>query len=146
LPQIKGSVLLGTLKYIKEVAGPSGTDAILDAMPSEDVAVFEKRVLASTWYPYAGYAALLQATDETLGEGDRSMMPAVGRFAAVQDFGSILRVISIFTSPGAVLDRATFFWNRYCDTGKSVLISRSKGEAHWRSRSSRTSACTTATS
>ena len=63
MPRIKGSLLLGALKFVKHAQVPGGIPALLATMPPEPAAPFASPILASEWYPDESYRGLLRALD-----------------------------------------------------------------------------------
>jgi predicted hydrocarbon binding protein len=125
MAQIKGTAIRGALKFVKQSGHPGGIPAVLAELPPAEKAVFQSRILTASWYPYEVYAALLAVVDRRLGRGDLTLMKELGRHAVRQDAGTVLKIISIFTSVEAVHARGAMFWSRYCDTGELQVIESS---------------------
>ena len=117
MAKIKGTAIRGALKFVKESGHPGGIAAVLANLPEGASEHFKRQILSGIWYPYEAYSELLRAIDQEVGRGDLSIMPEVGRFAALQDSGSILRIITTFFSVEKLLERISFFWRRYSDEG-----------------------------
>lgn len=129
MAKIKGSAIRGALKFVKESEGPVEIPDILERLSPEAAPVFEQRILTADWYPYAAYAELLRTIDGHLGRGDLSLMPELGGFLAEQDVKGVLRVIATFTSVESLVSKGGWFWSRYCDTGRSVVLEAEPGRA-----------------
>jgi hypothetical protein len=117
MPQIKGTMIRGALKFIKHCQYPGGIPAVIASLPAEPAAVFAAPILASEWYPYPAYSGLLAAIDRQVGRDDLSLMPTLGRFAARQDLSGVFKVISVLASIPRILQSSSIFWSRYCDAG-----------------------------
>lgn len=126
MAQIKGTAIRGALKYVKESGFPGGIPAIVVELPEAVQSIYDRKILTSEWYPYEAYTELLRLVDRRLGRGDLSLMPELGLFAAHQDVGTVLKIVSIFTSVQSLLHRGPFFWSRYCDEGEPELVDSSK--------------------
>lgn len=122
MPQIKGTMLRGALKFIKHSQHPGGIPAVVAKLPGAAAATFAQPILASEWYPYEGYAALLGAIDRQVGRDDLSLMPTLGRFAARQDLSGVFKVISVLASIPRILQSSSIFWSRYCDAGEFDIV------------------------
>jgi hypothetical protein len=117
MPQVKGTLLLGALKFIKHSQHAAGIPGVLAALPAEAMPAFARPIVAAQWYPYASYTGLLRAIDACLGSGDGAMMPVLGRFAARHDLAGVFKVISALASIPRILQSSSVFWSRYCDAG-----------------------------
>ena len=117
MAQIKGFVIRGLLKYVKQSGHPGGIPGILDKLPEALRPTFKLKILNGSWYPYDAYAGLLEVVDREIGDGELSIMPEIGRFAARQEAGSIWKLVTYFSSVETLLQRSTLFWPRYCDQG-----------------------------
>jgi hypothetical protein len=117
MPQIKGTMLRGALKFIKHAQHPGGIPAVVATLPPESASTFARPLLASEWYPYQAYSALLAAIDREVGRDDLALMPTLGRFAARQDLSGVFKVISVLASIPRILQSSSIFWSRYCDAG-----------------------------
>jgi hypothetical protein len=126
MAQIKGTAIRGLLKHVKESAYPGGIAAVIAELPPETRKVFDQRILASSWYPYAAYADLLPLIARHLGSG-RDPLATLGRWLAKQDAGTTFKVVSLFASVETMLQRGHMFWSRHCDTGRFETFEVQKG-------------------
>lgn len=117
MTKIKGTALRGTLKFIKTSGFPGGIPAALDRLPASTRGVFDRTILAGEWYPYESYAGLLEVVRDGHGLDPEPAMHAMGRFAARQDVSGVFKVISVLASVERILQGASHFWSRYCDSG-----------------------------
>jgi len=58
-------------------------------------------------------------------------MREIGRFTGTRDVGGILRIVSAFASPEAVVVRGfgawgQSYWSRFCDTGRVSLLTHGR--------------------
>lgn len=125
--QIKGFAVRGLLKYVKRHAREGGIRAFLADLREEDAALFDQRVLSSSWYPYATFTVLLEAIDRKLGTGDLSYLERVGESSGREDAGTIFKVVLTLASIERVIAIAPPFWKRYCNRGWFEPVSVSPG-------------------
>lgn len=122
MTQIKGGALRGSLKFIKTSGFPGGIPAALERVPASVRGVFDRPILASDWYPYEAYVALLDVIREGHGLDPEPAMRTLGRFAARQDIAGVFKIISVFASVERILQSASTFWSRYCDSGSFDIV------------------------
>lgn len=122
MTQIKGTAIRGTLKFVKTHGFPGGIPAALERVPHEIRPIFDRPILASEWYPYEAYVALLEIVRHEHGLEPEQAIHTLGRFAARQDLGGVFRIISVFASVERILQSASTFWSRYCDTGSFDIV------------------------
>jgi hypothetical protein len=126
MAQIKGTALRGLLKFAREGGHPGGIPGALAALPDATRAHFDRKILASAWYPYEAYAGLLTVFAPG-GTRSDAQLHQLGRWLAVQDAGTTFKVVSLFASVETMLQRAGLFWSRHCDTGTFETTSIQKG-------------------
>lgn len=130
MAQIKGTAVRGLLKHAKE-AVPGGIPALLAALPPPQRALFDQRILASSWCPYEAYTALLAALvrDQPPGAAREGYLHRLGRWAAGQDAGTTFKIVAMFASVETMLQRADLFWSRHCDSGtfETTVIQKGSG-------------------
>lgn len=119
MARIKGFALRGLLKSVKDSGG--SIPDVLAAVPDADRMSFSRSIVASEWYPYAAFVALVRAIDGIQGKGDLLHARELGRAAAVRDLGGTFRIISAVASPKFLIERGHMFWSKYCDTGRLTL-------------------------
>jgi hypothetical protein len=128
MAQIKGTAVRGLLKHAKE-SYPGGIDAVLATLAAPTRALFDQRILASSWCPYPAYTGLLAALADRHREGREraTYLHELGRWAAAQDAGTTFKIVSMFASVETMLQRASLFWSRHCDTGVFETTDVQKG-------------------
>jgi hypothetical protein len=122
MASIKGFAIRGLLKSVKERGGSIA--AVIAALPEAERASFARPIVASAWYPYAAFAALVRAIDRIQGKGDLTYARELGRAAAGRDLGGTFRIISAMASPRFLVERGHMFWGKYCDAGTLRLKMR----------------------
>jgi hypothetical protein len=126
MAQIKGTALRGLLKHAKEGGHPGGIAGAVGELPTATRAIFGQKVLASAWYPYEAYADLLEVLAGRTHES-AAHLRELGRWLAMQDAGTTFKVVALFASVETMLQRASLFWARHCDTGTFETIDVQKG-------------------
>ena len=102
---------------------------MLDTLAPSDRALFESRILTSSWYPYRTFTSLLEAIDRETptanGEGNHrgpSRMFRVGEFSGSQDAGTIFKIVMTLSSVERVISACPRFWKRYCTEGAFEVL------------------------
>jgi hypothetical protein len=131
MPQIKGAAIRGVLKFVKHAGGKVTIPDVIAELPPAQRANFDHTILSGEWYPVSAYDELLTVVDRTIGSGDLTLMPRLGRYAARQDISGIFKIISVLASIPRILQSASTFWSRYHDTGhfEIVELESSRGTA-----------------
>lgn len=122
MAQIKGSSIRGALRFVKESGYAGGTRALVARLPSTVRPIFDRPILAGSWYPYEAFGELLATVDAELGRGDRSLMRQLGHDAAKKDVSGAFQFVRIFTSLSKIAPKAHTFWPRVCDSGRFELL------------------------
>jgi hypothetical protein len=126
MAQVKGTALRGLLKYAKEGGHAGGIGGLVAVLPPESRAVFGQRILASGWYPYTAYTDLLAGLVGPARDHSAQLIQ-LGRWLATQDAGTTFKVVALFASVETMLQRASLFWTRHCDTGVFETVDVQKG-------------------
>jgi hypothetical protein len=116
VPKAKGTNMLHMRSFVERTYGPSEWKRVLDALTSSDRDVV-MQLTPIGWYDLGTQHRLLRTIDATLGKGDLSLVPVVGRYEADQDLSTVHRLFVRFTSPAYVLQKSGEYWRRFYDTG-----------------------------
>lgn len=127
MARIKGFAIRGLLRYVKTSSRPGGIPAVLARLPAPFAEHFKSQVNSSAWYPYEVFGALLRSVDATLGKGDLALVREIGLRSAVEDSGTIFKIIATIASVETIVRRSPIFWQKYCDTGLIDVIEVEKG-------------------
>jgi hypothetical protein len=113
----KGTNMLHMRSFVERTYGPSDWQRVLDSLvPSDRDVVTQLTPIG--WYDLGTQHRLLRTIDATLGKGDLSLVPVVGRYEADQDLSTVHRLFVRFTSPAYVLEKSGEYWRRFYDTGR----------------------------
>lgn len=130
--QISGRALLGVIKYSKVLAGADGPGALLSTLAEGERRIFVKPIRGGRWYPYRVYRKLLETIKVWPGLGDSDPLLDFGRWALAHDAGTVLKILSVFTSVDGLVHRGfgswgSFLWSRHCDAGEVFLADSGPG-------------------
>lgn len=122
MAKIKGFAIRGLFRYLKE-RHPGSIPTVISDLPSETQKDLERPVISSNMYRYEIFGQLLRAIDKRFGKGDLMLCRDIGDFAAQQDISGMFKMMLSVFSPKTTLERANLVWQKYCDTGKLVVVS-----------------------
>ena len=129
--QAKGTNLHHMFTWVEQRFGSEAWEKVL-ARLSPDDQTQARNVLPVRWYDLGLQHRVLRALDETLGQGDGTLVDAVGRYEADQDLSVIHRVFMRMASPSYILERSRDYWERFYDTGEwrveRISETRTRGE------------------
>lgn len=112
-PEVRGSAFLGVLGFIRDSAGPEALTRVIDSGGRAARAVFSERIRKLGWYPYAGYAAFLEAADRELGSGDLRYCVRLGREASRRDLNTVFRFFTQFYGAPRLIRACSRVWPHY---------------------------------
>jgi hypothetical protein len=112
--EIKGTVLLDTLKAIKARGGEAQMAAILASLDEASRKVFDSPIQASSWYPLDAFTKFLEADIRETANGDREVLIRRSEKVIESQLRGIYKIFVAFGSPGFVITRisavhATYF-------------------------------------
>ena len=77
MPNVKGSVLLSRLDFVRAHFGEEGVARLLEALPDKDRRVVTK-MLPAQWYPFSFGERIDAAVMKVLGGGDPATFHRLG--------------------------------------------------------------------
>jgi len=103
---VKGSLLLGLLKYTREKLGAEGREKLLKSLGDEDRAVFFKSADSSEpaiislaeWYPHKTFKNFMDALIREVGKGDVNLSKEIGRWAGERDMDPNKGLYTFYTT------------------------------------------------
>jgi predicted hydrocarbon binding protein len=122
--QVKGVVILNAKAYVVAHYGDEGWARVTKALAREDREVIDAMISVG-WYDVQMYDRINRAIEGELGRGDKSLMIAIGRYAAEHDLTTIHRVFLRVANPAYVLEKSTEFWRRFQDSGTWSIVRES---------------------
>lgn len=133
--RIKGNALLGALAWVSLRFGTEARAEMVESVAATWPDVFDRRLRATRSYPYDAYRDLLAAVESLLEtRASTETLYDIGRWTGDRDVGGILRIVAVFATPEAVVNRGfnswgRAYWSRFCSAGTVRLADSRKGGA-----------------
>ena len=127
MSKAKGTNMLHMRSFVERTYGAAPWQSVLAALTDADRAVVSTLTPAG-WFDLDTQHRLLRCIDRTIGNGDLSLVPVIGRYEADQDLSTVHRLFVRFTSPAYVLQKSGEYWRRFYDTG-TWKVERGNGTA-----------------
>ncbi|MBO6935210.1 MAG: hypothetical protein JJ863_09540 [Deltaproteobacteria bacterium] len=113
----KGSNMHYMRSFVLQRWGADAMERVLAELEPHEAA--EVRALVPmTWHDLALQHRLLRTIDRVLGDGDGSLVPAIGRYEADRDLKIVIRLVLRLANPAFVLEKAGEYWRRFYDQGR----------------------------
>jgi hypothetical protein len=112
-PEVSGRALLGLLAFAKERGGHKAIADVVSSLDRESAAVFDERIQALRFYPYATYVALLEALRRRFAKPRDAFFQRVGASAGERDLGTMFKVYVALASPERLIRSCTRVWSSY---------------------------------
>ena len=125
---VKGSVLEVRFRWVEKHHGPPGLDKLLRSLHAEDRALYEKVILASSWYPFGAFVRVNEAIDRAFGAGDLALIPDIARWAADENLPTLYKFFYKVGSVSFILGMASRLWRVNYDAG-SLEVDAGDGAA-----------------
>ncbi len=140
---VKGSLLLGLLKYTGEKLGAEGRDNLLKGLDDEDRAVFYKSADSSDpkiislaeWYPYKAFNNFMNAIIREIGKGDVNLCREIGHWSAEKDLDPEKGIYRFYTTDAFKADvtlvyktSTSVIWEQMYNKGKLEAEEIEKGK------------------
>ena len=116
MSNVKGSVLLSRLDFVREHFGEEGVASLLEALTDEDRGV-TTRLLPAQWYPFELGERIDDAIMTVLGRGDPGTFHRLGVRSAEVNLAGVHAVFVHVGDPHGLLRRAPAIYKLYYDTG-----------------------------
>lgn len=120
--EAKGAVILPRIHYLTENA-PDALDAVVRRLPDPFRKQVEAGLFPDVWYPLEHLAALNQAIDTEVGNGDGGLYVDLGRHSAQQTLSTIHGSFYQRGNPMYLFERAQAVWNQYYSSGRMEVES-----------------------
>ena len=112
-PEASGRALLGLLGFAKDEGGFGAVAELLAALPPESSRVFDTRVQAIRFYPYAVYTDLLLALERRFKKPGERFFKRLGDTAGRRDLGTMFKIYVALASPERLIRSCTRVWASY---------------------------------
>jgi len=126
---VKGHVYRSLLDHIRTLI-PSGLDAVLPSLPTEDVRTFfQQSFLHSAWYDVLPMLPLNTAVGRVAGLTMTQVVREASRAQALRDVNGVYRFVLKLASPELVVERLPRATKNYFDFGSTEIDGRMPGQA-----------------
>jgi len=110
---VSGKAFLGLISHLRSTHGPELLDRLVEDGDPWMRAAFERRILVTSWHPYAAFAGLLSQIEQHLGTGNGERCRELGAVAGRRDLGTIFRLYRILASPQRLIRGCSQVWKSY---------------------------------
>ena len=125
----KGSVLLGTIRFLRERFGEEGFQKVVARLDPEERQRLESPILPSVWYPLSFLLGIMRAAKAEFGASVPDIHSQMGRASADFALSSMYSMVFKITSTQWIISRAAAVFASYYDTGKMSVVENGKGFA-----------------
>jgi hypothetical protein len=129
LPQVKGTAVRASMRFLQERFGPAGVGPVLEKLDPKHRAELGSGVLDSVWYPMSLLLELMRAAVAVHGEGHPELIREMGRASAEYGVKGVYKVFFKVGSPQFIIGRASRVFSSYYDTGQIRVVESGPGRA-----------------
>ena len=128
--QVKGTAVLGTLRFVRETFGEEGLAKVKAHLSPEDLERMDNVVLSSAWYPVSFLLAVMRAAKQEFGAGMPDIVTQMGRSSADYAHTSVYKLVFKVGSPQWIISKASVIFSSFYDQGKMVVCESGAGFAN----------------
>lgn len=128
--QVKGTAVLGTIRFVKETFGEEGFAKVKARLSPEDQQRMDDVVLASAWYPVSFLLALMRGAKQEFGAGMPDIITQMGRSSADYAHTTVYKLVFKVGSPQWIISKASVIFSSFYDQGQMVACESGKGFAN----------------
>jgi hypothetical protein len=118
MPQVKGSAVLASERYLRERFGEPALAAVVAALPESDRALFARDILVSSWYPLEALLRFMREAQRQLGAQEPHLLRRMGRASCDYGLTTVYRIFFRVGSPLFTIGRGARVFSGYYDTGE----------------------------
>jgi len=122
--QVKGTAVLGTIRFIKETFGDEGLSRVVGHLDEQDRTRMEAVVLASAWYPVSFLLALMKAAKKEFGDQMPEVVTNIGRASADYAHTTVYKLVFKVGSPQWIISKASTIFSSFYDQGQMVVTEK----------------------
>ncbi len=123
MARVKGTVVVGSVAYLKERLGEQGYEKLLDTLSQEEAASLRFAVLQGHWYPFDLLLHLMAAAQGKVPlPPGRSLGWEMGRYTAETGLKTVYKVFFKVAETRYILKRATQLFSTYYDSGTMRVV------------------------
>ncbi len=128
--QVKGTAVLGTIRFIKETFGDEGLARVKAHLSSEDQQRMDDTILSSAWYPVSFLLALMRAANKEFGAQMPDIITQIGRASADYAHTTVYKLVFKVGSPQWIISKASVIFSSFYDVGQMVVTESGPGFAN----------------
>jgi CheY-like chemotaxis protein len=123
VPNVRGAILLNTVRFVRETYGPDAHPRVLKALPADHCATFLAPIRDASWHPSADLEAYVETARALLAPQDPDFERRAGYFAGrgVREAG----FEALLVAPEKL---ATVIWRALFDSGRVEVVSHGEVE------------------
>jgi hypothetical protein len=126
----KGIAVTARLHYVQEKFGQEGYDRLLAALPADDRALIEARILPHAWVPFGLFVRVNVEADRLFGAGDLKLCFDMGSYGAELNLPRVFRLFYRLGTPMFIFGKAAKLWRAHYDSGEMVTSRDAAGVIH----------------
>lgn len=120
--KVRGAAILPRFHYLAEQV-PEALDAIVARLPDPFRGQVQQGLFPDVWYPLEHFAALNEAIDTELADGDGGLFVELGRHSAELTLSTIFGSFYQRGNPMYLFQRAQAIWDQYYSSGRVLVES-----------------------
>ena len=121
----KGTILKSLVKFLQQDLTKEQFDQAVAALPPDDAALVQGRILSSLHVPEVMLNRLTDAAAKAKGEDLEKFGRRAG-LAELTDSIGLYRVFLIVLTPPSLISKVSTFWSQIHNTGSLVVLDQSK--------------------
>lgn len=123
MAQVRGTLVLNTIEFIREHYGPQALPEVLRALPAKNAKTFLSALREASWEPLEDLDAYMVAAQAVLAPKDESFFREMGRFAGRHDRGNRAFGVMLHDLDTAARMAKTL-WRSFFDEGSLEVAER----------------------
>jgi hypothetical protein len=125
----KGVNLVHLREFVRSRFGEEAWEQVVADLKPAARAIFSKRILLSSWSPYAVYVEAMKIVVERFLDGDIRKASEIGAYDLEASLNTIYRALYKMGSPSFILRTSAFLWRSYFNVGRMVVAESGRGFA-----------------
>jgi hypothetical protein len=125
----KGVNLLHLREFVRSRFGEEAWEQIVADLKPASRDLFSRRILASTWCPYAAYVEAAKIVVERHLGGDIQRAREIGAFDLEASLNTVYRTLYKLGTPTFIIRMSALLWRSYFNVGRMVIETSGRGYA-----------------
>jgi len=130
IKQVKGTAVLGTLRFISETFGEEGLSRMRAQLDQETKATMDSVILSSAWYPFSFLLTLMKVAKKEFGAQMPDVITQIGRSSADYAHTTVYKLVFKVGSPQWIISKASVIFSSFYDGGQMVVTESGPGFAN----------------